>query len=316
MRGRVLVGWPSSFPPRGAHFSRLNFRAKQDSTEDPSSCKNSYNNPAYYILEGVPNQSAALASELLPGSALPPVATKGGSAASKSKPPSGSAAQQRRQTAGRPARPASEEGSSEDDGNPGTHGATLNRPPPDFPPPPLPKGAVEMTENPFYATSKEVKTRGIYPDLAEVKIPAKPLDSPGAPPPASGGAGGVARAGGGVGGAGRAFCLEPPPALNPAPFRRAGGGSGLDDQSCSVLQMARTLSEVEYQPGRDRNPPVPHKGMGAPHLRGLGLQDACRTFPPRSIQESIAEDLPEEVRRPVTASPRCSIAKNKKTKSK
>ncbi|KAG5837112.1 hypothetical protein ANANG_G00235800 [Anguilla anguilla] len=58
--------------------------------------------------------------------------------------------------------------------------------------------------------------------------------------------------------------------------------------------MARTLSEVEYQPGRDRNPPVPHKAMGAPHLRGLGLPETCRTFPPRSIQESIAEDLPEE----------------------
>ncbi|KAJ8256748.1 hypothetical protein COCON_G00189000 [Conger conger] len=261
-------------------------RVKQDSAEDPSSCKNSYNNPAYYILEGVPNQSAALASELLPGSALPPMATKAGSAASKSKPPSGSSAPQRRHTAGRPARPASEEGSSEEDGTPGTHAATLNRPPPDFPPPPLPKGAVEMTENPFYTSGKDVKSRSLYPDLAEVKIPAKPLDSPGALPPASGGAG--------RGAAGRPFCLEPPPALNAAPFRRAGGSSGLDDQSCSVLQMARTLSEVEYQPGRDRNPPVPHKGMGAPHLRGLGLPDACRTFPPRSIQESIAEDLPEE----------------------
>ncbi|KAG7470915.1 hypothetical protein MATL_G00118860 [Megalops atlanticus] len=258
-------------------------RAKQDSVEgDPSSCKNSYNNPAYYILEGVPNQSAALATDLLPGSALPPVAAKG-NPVGKSKPPSGSSAQQRRQTGGRPARPVSEEGSSEDDGNPGAHGATLNRPPPDFPPPPLPKGAIEMTENPFYATSKDVKSRSIYPDLADIKIPAKPLHSPGILPPASSGAAG-------------AFCLEPPPVLSPpsAPFRRGGAGPAMDDQSCSVLQMAKTLSEVEYQPGRDRNPPVPHKGMGAPHLRGLGLQDACCTFPPRSIQESIAEDLPEE----------------------
>ncbi|KAI1893958.1 hypothetical protein AGOR_G00129010 [Albula goreensis] len=155
-----------------------------------------------------------------------------------------------------------------------------------------------MTENPFYAASKDVKSRSIYPDLADIKIPAKPLDSSGALPQASGGAGGGGRAAGATGasGAGRPFCLEPPPSLGPAgaPFRRAGGGSGLDDQSCSVLQMAKTLSEVEYQPGRDRNPPVPHKGMGPPHLRGLGLPDACRTFPPRSIQESIAEDLPEE----------------------
>ncbi|XP_064157731.1 phosphatidylinositol 3,4,5-trisphosphate 5-phosphatase 2A isoform X1 [Anguilla rostrata] len=284
----TTAGRPSFPLPSTPKEEGTQARAKQDSVEgDPSSCKNSYNNPAYYILEGVPNQSAALASELLPGSALPPVATKG-PAASKSKPPTGSSAQQRRQTAGRPARPASEEGSSEDDGSPGPHSATLNRPPPDFPPPPLPK--MEMTENPFYATSKDVKSRGVYPDLADIKIPAKPPDSAGALPPASGGAGGAGR----TGGTGRAFCLEPPPALNTAPFRRAGGGSGLDDQSCSVLQMARTLSEVEYQPGRDRNPPVPHKAMGAPHLRGLGLPETCRTFPPRSIQESIAEDLPEE----------------------
>uniref|UniRef100_A0A672M7N2 phosphatidylinositol-3,4,5-trisphosphate 5-phosphatase n=1 Tax=Sinocyclocheilus grahami TaxID=75366 RepID=A0A672M7N2_SINGR len=33
---------------------------------DATTCKNSFNNPAYYILEGVPNQSAALASDMLP----------------------------------------------------------------------------------------------------------------------------------------------------------------------------------------------------------------------------------------------------------
>lgn len=247
-------------------------RGKQDAFEGGAT-KNSFNNPAYYILEGVPNQSAALASEMLPSSAHPPVSNKTPSSVAgvgKSKPPSGSSVQGRRQTCGRPVRPISEEGSSEDDGNVGTHVGSLNRPPPDFPPPPLPKGALEMAENSFG------KPR-VFPDLADVKIPpasavtSKPLSSPSfAPPP-----------GGGV-----AFCMETPPMLNagPAAFRRGGGASGMDDQSCSVLQMAKTLSEVEYPSSRERG--------SAPHQRGL-------TFPPRSIQEeSIAEDLPEEVTTP------------------
>uniref|UniRef100_A0AAZ3R3R1 phosphatidylinositol-3,4,5-trisphosphate 5-phosphatase n=1 Tax=Oncorhynchus tshawytscha TaxID=74940 RepID=A0AAZ3R3R1_ONCTS len=190
-------------------------RAKQDSAEgDPSNCKNnSYNNPAYYILEGVPNQSAAtLSSELLPSPCSPPAVVGvvlGGGA-----------------------------------------GGTLNRPPPDFPPPPLPKGALEMADTPFS------KPRPLYPDLAEVKIPAA-NSSP-------------------------AFILG-------EDFKRGGPG-GLDDQSCSVLQMAKTLSESEY-------PPPPRAPSAPPHLRGQGLGDACRTFPPRApITESIAEDLPEEVR--------------------
>uniref|UniRef100_A0A8C9U378 phosphatidylinositol-3,4,5-trisphosphate 5-phosphatase n=1 Tax=Scleropages formosus TaxID=113540 RepID=A0A8C9U378_SCLFO len=264
-------------------LSFFDFRSKQDSVEsDPSTCKNSYNNPAYYILEGVPNQSAALAPDMLPSSALPPKAA----APSKSKAPAVGSIQHRKQTSGRPpARPASDEGSSEEDGSPGPHGGTLNRPPPDFPPPPLPKGAIDMTESPFYTTSKEAKCRNLYPDLADIKpSSAKPQPSSGFLPPHS------------VGGSG-AFCMESPPVLGPptAPFRR-GGTSGLDDQSCSVLQMAKTLSEVEYQPGRDKNPAVSHKAMGHAHLRGMGLPDPCRTFPPHSIHESIAEDLPEEVR--------------------
>ncbi|KAL4647083.1 phosphatidylinositol 3,4,5-trisphosphate 5-phosphatase 2 [Arapaima gigas] len=258
-------------------------RTKQDSVEtDPSACKNSYNNPAYYILEGVPNQSAALGPDMLASSALAPK----GAAPSKTKAPVGGSVQQRKQTGSRPsARPISDDGSSEEDGTPGAHGGTLNRPPPDFPPPPLPKGAVEMTENPFYITSKDTKCRNLYPDLADLKpIPAKPQPSSSFLPPSSAGGSG-------------AFCLEPPAhVLSPAsaPFRRGGGSSGVDDQSCSVLQMAKTLSEVEYQPGRDKNPAVSHKPVGPPHLRGMGLSDACRTFPPRSIHESIAEDLPEE----------------------
>ncbi|XP_016359133.1 phosphatidylinositol 3,4,5-trisphosphate 5-phosphatase 2A-like, partial [Sinocyclocheilus anshuiensis] len=242
---------------------------KQDPFEgDAMTCKNSFNNPAYYILEGVPNQSAALASDMLPSSTLPPLANKTAPPAGgvgKNKPPSGSSVPGRRQTSGRPVRPISEEGSSEDDGNIGPHVGSLNRPPPDFPPPPLPKGALEMPENSFG------KPR-MFPDLADVKIPptsvvlSKPLSSPSFAPPSGGGV---------------AFCLEAPP-INPSPFRRGGGASGLDDQSCSVLQMAKTLSEVQYPSGRGI------MKTNAPHIRGL-------TFPPRSIQEeSIAEDMPEE----------------------
>ncbi|XP_034055069.1 LOW QUALITY PROTEIN: phosphatidylinositol 3,4,5-trisphosphate 5-phosphatase 2A [Gymnodraco acuticeps] len=247
-------------------------RPKQEGTDgDPSVCKNSYNNPAYYILEGVPNQSAAaLSAELLPSpTSSNPQVTKAPipSAGARTKPPfvASGPSHTRRPTTGHPVRAISEEGSSEDDGgacvapsqgvNVGTTvGSTLNRPPPDFPPPPLPKGAVEMVaETPFSIH------RALYPDLAEVRIPAA---SPAAPLALGEG------------------------------FRRGGGGSGaLDDQSCSVLQMAKTLSESEFSGHPPRAP-------SAPPLRGhpMGLNlDACRTFPPRNaITESIAEDMPEE----------------------
>ncbi|XP_063763285.1 phosphatidylinositol 3,4,5-trisphosphate 5-phosphatase 2A isoform X2 [Eleginops maclovinus] len=253
-------------------------RPKQEGTDgDPSVCKNSYNNPAYYILEGVPNQSAAaLSAELLPSpTSSNPQVTKAplASAGARTKPPfvASGPSHTRRPTTGHPVRAISEEGSSEDDGGAGvagvqvvnvgtTVGSTLNRPPPDFPPPPLPKGALEMVaETPFS------KPRALYPDLAEVRIPA----ASSAAPLALGE--GFRRGGGGGGG---------------------GGGSGaLDDQSCSVLQMAKTLSESEFSGHPQRAP-------SAPPLRGhpMGLNlDACRTFPPRNaITESIAEDMPEE----------------------
>ncbi|XP_068601758.1 phosphatidylinositol 3,4,5-trisphosphate 5-phosphatase 2A [Brachionichthys hirsutus] len=247
-------------------------RPKQEAPDgDPSISKNCYNNPAYYILEGVPNQSAAaLSPELLsPTSANPPaIKVPLPSAGTRTKPPFVIPGHPRRPATGPPVRAISEEGSSDDDGGPCVPGAqgggvgtavgsTLNRPPPDFPPPPLPKGALEMaTEAPF------AKPRPIYPDLAEVKIPA-------APPAA-------------------------PLALGEG-FRRGGGAAGpgvLDDQSCSVLQMAKTLSESEFpgQPPRAPSAPPPLRGQPM----GLGL-DACRTFPPRNpIPESIAEDMPEE----------------------
>lgn len=252
-------------------------RSKQtESTDgDAATCKNSFNNPAYYILEGVPNQSAALAADLHPGSVLSPPTT------SKSPPPAGGigkgSIQARKQTGGRPPRPISEEGgSSEEDGNSG-----MTRPPPDFPPPPLPKSAIDVSDASFF--SKDIKTR-LHPDLADVKIPAtvssKPLPSPNfGPPPAGGGV----------------FCLESSP--GPSAFRRGGGPSGADDQSCSVLHLAKKLSEVEYVGGAGGVGGAGLKGGGGIHSRGLGFSESSRTFPPRSIPEEImAEDLPEEVR--------------------
>lgn len=260
-----------------ALFVFVLWRPKQDAPDgDPSISKNSYNNPAYYILEGVPNQSAAaLSPELLPSptSANPQVAKAPlPSAGARTKPSyiSPGHSHPRRPMTGHPVRAISEEGSSEDDagvcvtgvqGVGGTVGSTLNRPPPDFPPPPLPKGALEMV-----AEATFPKPRPLYPDLAEVRIPAA---SPAAPLALGEG------------------------------FRRGGGpgpgpGSGaLDDQSCSVLQMAKTLSESEFpgQPPRAPSAPPPLRGQPM----GIGL-DACRTFPPRNpIPESIAEDMPEEV---------------------
>ncbi|XP_061684476.1 phosphatidylinositol 3,4,5-trisphosphate 5-phosphatase 2A isoform X2 [Syngnathoides biaculeatus] len=243
-------------------------RPKQDSSDaDQSVGKNSYNNPAYYILEGVPNQSAAaLSSELLPSpAATAPPATKPPPpvAVARTKPPCAPVgpSHPRRTVTGHTVRAVTEEGSSEDDGGTCVGGAavgsTLNLPPPDFPPPPLPKGAMEMA-----ADAPFLKPRSLHPDLAEVKIPAA---GPG-----------------------------PPLGLGES-FRRGGGAVGggvLDDQSCSVLQMAKTLSETEFpgQPPRAPSAPPPLRGQAA----GLGL-DACRTFPPRNaIAESIAEDLPEE----------------------
>ncbi|KAF7699684.1 hypothetical protein HF521_002642 [Silurus meridionalis] len=251
-------------------------RSKQTESADgdATTCKNSFNNPAYYILEGVPNQSAALAADLLPGSTLSPPAT------SKSPPPAGGAGKGKgsiqglKQTSGRSTRPISEEGgTSEEDGSSG-----LTRPPPDFPPPPLPKSALEVSDTSFF--QKENKPR-LHPDLADIKIPAnvssKPLPSPSFAPPTGGGA----------------FCLDS--SLGPSAFRRGGGASGADDQSCSVLHLAKKLSEVEYVAGTGGAGGAAVKGGGAIHNRGMGFGESCRTFPPRSIPEEImTEDLPEE----------------------
>ncbi|XP_005803458.1 phosphatidylinositol 3,4,5-trisphosphate 5-phosphatase 2 [Xiphophorus maculatus] len=241
-------------------------RSKQDTPDGDSSIgKNSFNNPAYYILEGVPHPSAA---ELLSSPTSPtalPVKAPPPSAGTRTKPPPAASgpAHSRRTVAGHPSRGVSEESSSEDDGGAalagaqgggigGTVGSTLNRPPPDFPPPPLPKGALETA-----AEAQLSKPRSLYPDLAEVRIPP------------AGPAGPLVMGDG---------------------FRRGAAGA-LDDQSCSVLQMAKTLSESEFpgQPPRAPSAPPPVR------VPTIGILDACRTFPPRNpIPESIAEDMPEE----------------------
>ncbi|TRY58072.1 hypothetical protein DNTS_022713 [Danionella cerebrum] len=202
-------------------------RTTKESKPDPfdgdaSSCKNSFNNPAYYILEGVPNQSAALASEMIPGSApISPLANKmAPSSVGKPKPANGSSSQGRWQTI-----------NEEDDGN-----VPINRPPPDFPPPPLP--ILETPENVFG------KSR-ILPDVKSpppITSPSNQILSSGFPPPSIGAT------------VNTGFSIEAAPILSPVPppFRRGGGASGLDDQSCSVLQMARTLSEAEFSSGRER----------------------------------------------------------------
>lgn len=250
------------------HFVCLCLRAKQEGPEgDLSMSKNSYNNPAYYILEGVPNQSAAAVSpEPLPS--LPSCNSKAPPQAARSKPSYGPSTHcLRRHQVGA----INEEGSSEDDGGtPGGVGSTLNRPPPDFPPPPLPKGALVMVSEPTFP-----KARPAYPDLADIRIPA-------------------AGTGGGA------------PATPGESFRR-GGAAALDDQSCSVLQMAKSLSESEFQgppPRASSAPPPASRGQPV----GLGLDTSC-SFPPRhTITESIAEDLPEEVSRqdqPLVPAPVC-----------
>lgn len=236
-------------------------RPKQDGSEgDLSMSKNSYNNPAYYILEGVPNQSAAAVSpELLPSlTSFNPSVAKVPPQSARSKPSyvtSGHGL--RRPMTGHQVCAINEEGSSEDDGGTqGGVGSTLNRPPPDFPPPPLPKGALGMvTDAPFS------KARPAYPDLADIRIPAASTSAPLA--------------------TGESF--------------RRGGPGALDDQSCSVLQMAKSLSESEFQgqPPRASSAPPPPPSRGQPV--SLGLDTSC-SFPPRhTITESIAEDLPEEV---------------------
>ncbi|XP_065269973.1 phosphatidylinositol 3,4,5-trisphosphate 5-phosphatase 2 [Emys orbicularis] len=254
-------------------------RSKQDSALEPDGgpTKNSFNNPAYYVLEGVPHQLLA---------ADPPAPSKGLAPKNKVQITVPVQPEWRRQ----PLPGRGEESSSDEDTG------TLNLPPPDFPPPPLPKAVeFEVAENPLYASSKDLggaagrEEPGTAKPWASVAF-NDPLESKLAPPklhprpPLPPGPG---------------FLVEPPSAS------QAQGGL-LDDRSCSVLQMAKTLSEVDY-PGSKGGSGLGREQQGrpAPHLLSKGRLDLpprCMhpdysrpiTFPPRSIRESIEEDLAEE----------------------
>lgn len=224
--------------------------------------KNSFNNPAYYVLEGVPHQLLA------PGDPGKPPAPK-------AKVQLAVPERRRHPSAGQPPTCRGEESSSDEDAG------TLNLPPPDFPPPPLPR-ELELPPNPFFGSAKEVP---VPVGREEPK-----------PRPAGGGA---------------AFGESPPPKLHPRPPPSASAGFGLegpggtpatgglhgagglpaaggllDDRSCSVLQMAKTLSEVDYAGGKGRAAPPPATaGQGgavgaAPPLPAPRLRPPPRLPPP------------------------------------
>lgn len=236
--------------------------------------KNSFNNPAYYVLEGVPHQLLA------PGDPGKPPAPK-------AKVQLAVPERRRHPSAGQPPACRGEESSSDEDSG------TLNLPPPDFPPPPLPR-ELELPPSPFYGGAKE-------PPAPSAREEPKPRPAAAAfgespppklhprPPPALG-------AGFGLEGPGGTPAAGGLPAVGGLP---AAGGL-LDDRSCSVLQMAKTLSEVDYAGGKGRAaPPPPLLAKGG----RLELPPRCLhpdygrplAFPPHSIRESIQEDLAEEV---------------------
>ncbi|XP_062983431.1 phosphatidylinositol 3,4,5-trisphosphate 5-phosphatase 2 [Elgaria multicarinata webbii] len=276
--GALTAGRPPA-PHRGATKEEASQgRSKLDAaTLDPEGAplKNSFNNPAYYVLEGVPHQ--LLAVELPPAAAAKPPAPRNKVQITVPIQPELRRPQQ-------PQPPFRAEESLEEE-EPGV----LNLPPPDFPPPPLPKSVeFDVLDNAFY-TSVAVRgeEHGASKPRATVAfsepLEAKPPKLHPRPVPSLG----------------PGFLMEPPSAP-PAP------GGLLDDRSCSVLQMAKTLSEVDYssgsgsgpgreQPGRPPAHPLtkvrldlaPHRCMHPDYSRPLA-------FPPRSIRESIEEDLAEE----------------------
>ncbi|XP_026549137.1 phosphatidylinositol 3,4,5-trisphosphate 5-phosphatase 2-like [Notechis scutatus] len=228
--------------------------------------KNSFNNPAYYVLEGVPHQ--LLLPELsLATSAKPP--------APRNKVQITVPIQLEPWRCPQPPAQRAEENAEEEEAG------VLNLPPPDFPPPPLPKSvALEMAEGPLYTP---VGGRG------EEQAAGKPRAT--------------------------VVFSEPlktkPPKLHPRPAPSLGAGylldapTGpqvgpglLDDCSCSVLQMAKTLSEVEYSSGGGLGREQAGRPPSHP-LSKVRLDLAHRCLPPdysrpggfaaRSIRESIEE---------------------------
>lgn len=236
-------------PPRAAPREEpLNPRLKSEGTPEQegvaaSAPKNSFNNPAYYVLEGVPHQLLPLEPPSLARAPVPP-ATKNKVAITVPAP-----------QLGRHRTPHVGEGSSSDEDS----GGTL--PPPDFPPPPLPDSAIFLP-----------------PSLDPLSVPVvkgrSGGEARGPPPP-------------------KAHPRPPlPPGTSPAnPF--LGEVASGDDRSCSVLQMARTLSEVDYASGPGRSALLPSPLELQPPQ---GPSDYGRplSFPPPRIRESIQEDLAEE----------------------
>ncbi|XP_040440081.1 LOW QUALITY PROTEIN: phosphatidylinositol 3,4,5-trisphosphate 5-phosphatase 2 [Falco naumanni] len=245
-------------------------RSKVEAIPEPAAgpLKNSFNNPAYYVLEGVPHQL------LVPGDPGKPPAPK-------AKVQLVVPERRRHPSAGQPACRGEESSSDED-------GGTLNLPPPDFPPPPLPR-ELELPPGPFYGSTKEgpvptgreePKPRAAAGGAASASLPPPKLHP--RPPPA----------------AGAGFALEGPGGTPITGGLPAAGGL-LDDRSCSVLQMAKTLSEVDYASGKGRAAPPPPLLAKAGRME---LPPRCLppdygrplAFPPHSIRESIQEDLAEE----------------------
>ncbi|XP_057363219.1 phosphatidylinositol 3,4,5-trisphosphate 5-phosphatase 2 isoform X3 [Manis pentadactyla] len=237
-------------PPRAAPREEpLIPRSKPEGAPEPEGVaapppKNSFNNPAYYVLEGVPHQLLP-PEPPSPARAPVPPATKNKVAITVPAPQQG-----------RHRPPRVGEGSSSDEES----GGTL--PPPDFPPPPLPDSAIFLP-----------------PSLDPLPGPVVRGRSGGevhGPPPKA----------------------HPRPPLPPGPSPTStflGEVASGDDRSCSVLQMAKTLSEVDYGPAGPGRPVLlpgplelqPPRGLPSDYGRPL-------SFPPPRIRESIQEDLAEE----------------------
>ncbi|XP_073468741.1 phosphatidylinositol 3,4,5-trisphosphate 5-phosphatase 2 isoform X2 [Aquarana catesbeiana] len=257
--GRPPVALPTSIREDPA-LARCKMEVQAEG--DGHGHKNSFNNPAYYVLEGVPHQM------------MPPDGQLSTTASSKNRVQITVPAQHSEKRRQYPPSARGEDTSSDEEVG------TLNLPPPDFPPPPLPKSAeFEMLDNPFYVTSSELHGR-----------PAEDGDS---------------RTGPGKTRVGVTFSEPPetkyhlkaqsrPPIPTPQPsYMAEAHGTMQDDRSCSVLQMARTLSEVDYTGGKEPQGRPPHLTGGKSKME---LPSRCMdfsrplVFPPHCIRESIQED--------------------------
>ncbi|XP_068122660.1 phosphatidylinositol 3,4,5-trisphosphate 5-phosphatase 2 isoform X2 [Hyperolius riggenbachi] len=234
-------------------------KAEAQGEGDGLGTKNSFNNPAYYVLEGVPHQM------------MPPDGPVTASAAPKNKVQITVPAQHSDKRRQYPPTARGEDTSSDEEVG------TLNLPPPDFPPPPLPKSAeFEMLDNPFYVSSSELHSRTAEeaeskPGAAKTRVGvtfSEPPETKYHPKTSS---------------------RPPVPTPQPSYMAEAHGGMQ-DDRSCSVLQMARTLSEVDYS-GPKENPNRPS------HIKSkMDLSPRCMdfnrpmVFPAHCIRESIQED--------------------------